>query len=268
MEQQIADEQHRVRLLGAELAHLEAPERIERLSQQYLGLAPIDAKHETARRQPDGDRPPGRRRRRPPRRGPKPTPTPAPRQDRARHHNPNANLRVEGSGAGCGAAVSRIDSAISAIDFPDYREPYGPVQVWRWLAERMWSVERAFERSKTVRPGGGRHAAAHLLRAVDLRAGLRDPGPARHPRRPVRAGAGEAGHSAAALAGARADLTDRNGNLLAIDLTHYGLYLDPREIWDTDEIRRKLPAGLPQAVRSSGWTRRCTAVGANTWPAA
>ena len=48
VEQQITDEQHRVRLLGAELAHLEAPERIERLSQQYLGLAPIDAKHETA----------------------------------------------------------------------------------------------------------------------------------------------------------------------------------------------------------------------------
>jgi cell division protein FtsL len=50
VEQQITEEQHHVRLLGAELAHLEEPARIERLSQDYLGLAPIDPKHET---QPD-----------------------------------------------------------------------------------------------------------------------------------------------------------------------------------------------------------------------
>jgi hypothetical protein len=47
VEQQISEEQRHVRLLSAELAHLEAPGRIERLSEQYLGLAPIDAKHET-----------------------------------------------------------------------------------------------------------------------------------------------------------------------------------------------------------------------------
>ncbi|WP_174301034.1 cell division protein [Caulobacter sp. S45] len=47
VDQQIAETQHRVRLLDAELAHLEAPARIEQLSQQYLGLAPIPAKHET-----------------------------------------------------------------------------------------------------------------------------------------------------------------------------------------------------------------------------
>ena len=47
VDQQITETQHRVRLLDAELAHLEAPARIEQLSQQYLGLAPIPAKHET-----------------------------------------------------------------------------------------------------------------------------------------------------------------------------------------------------------------------------
>ena len=47
VDQQITETQHRVRLLDAELAHLEAPARIELLSQQYLGLAPIPAKHET-----------------------------------------------------------------------------------------------------------------------------------------------------------------------------------------------------------------------------
>ena len=47
VDQQIADTQRRVRLLDAEIAHLETPARIEQLSQQYLGLAPISAKHET-----------------------------------------------------------------------------------------------------------------------------------------------------------------------------------------------------------------------------
>jgi cell division protein FtsI (penicillin-binding protein 3) len=44
---------------------------------------------------------------------------------------------------------------------------------------------------------------------------------------------------------ARADLTDRNGQLLAVDLTHYGVYVDPREIWDTAETQRVLGGALP-----------------------
>lgn len=46
-EMQIADEQHKIRLLHAELAYLEQPSRIERLSEQYLGMAPASGKHET-----------------------------------------------------------------------------------------------------------------------------------------------------------------------------------------------------------------------------
>jgi len=44
---------------------------------------------------------------------------------------------------------------------------------------------------------------------------------------------------------ARADLVDRNGQLLAVDLTHYGVYVDPREIWDTAESQRVLTRALP-----------------------
>ena len=44
---------------------------------------------------------------------------------------------------------------------------------------------------------------------------------------------------------ARADLVDRNGQLLAVDLTHYGVYVDPREIWDTAESERVLTRALP-----------------------
>jgi cell division protein FtsL len=46
IEAQIQDEQKRIRLLNAELAHLDDPARIETLSTQYLGLAPIAAKQE------------------------------------------------------------------------------------------------------------------------------------------------------------------------------------------------------------------------------
>lgn len=46
VERQIAREQSRVRLLRAEVAYLEQPERLERLSREYLGMEPIGAKHE------------------------------------------------------------------------------------------------------------------------------------------------------------------------------------------------------------------------------
>jgi cell division protein FtsI (penicillin-binding protein 3) len=45
---------------------------------------------------------------------------------------------------------------------------------------------------------------------------------------------------------ARAELTDRNGSLLAVDLPHYGLYLNPREVWNRAETRRGLIAALPR----------------------
>ncbi len=44
---QIVQEQRRIRLLRADIAHLEDPGRIERLSTRYLGLAAVDPKHET-----------------------------------------------------------------------------------------------------------------------------------------------------------------------------------------------------------------------------
>ena len=47
-ELQIADEQHKIRLLHAELAYLEQPARIERLSERYLGMMPASGKHETS----------------------------------------------------------------------------------------------------------------------------------------------------------------------------------------------------------------------------
>jgi hypothetical protein len=48
IEDQIVQEQRRVRMLKAEIARLGAPQRVADLSRQYLGLAPGDAKHDIA----------------------------------------------------------------------------------------------------------------------------------------------------------------------------------------------------------------------------
>ena len=48
IEREISTERARARLLRAEVAHLEQPERLERLSREYLGMEPIGAKREVA----------------------------------------------------------------------------------------------------------------------------------------------------------------------------------------------------------------------------
>ena len=45
IDRQIDDEKARIRLLQAEVSHLEEPQRIERLSEDYLGLGPSPLKH-------------------------------------------------------------------------------------------------------------------------------------------------------------------------------------------------------------------------------
>ena len=46
VERQIGAEKARIRLLKAEVSHLEEPARIERLSESYLGMAPVSFKRE------------------------------------------------------------------------------------------------------------------------------------------------------------------------------------------------------------------------------
>jgi cell division protein FtsL len=46
VDRQIDEEKARIRLLQAEVSHLEQPARIERLSEAYLGLAPVSLKRE------------------------------------------------------------------------------------------------------------------------------------------------------------------------------------------------------------------------------
>ncbi|GAA0390174.1 penicillin-binding protein 2 [Brevundimonas terrae] len=56
------------------------------------------------------------------------------------------------------------------------------------------------------------------------------------------------GHSRPMLK--RGDLVDRNGLLLATNIAHYGVYIDPREVWDVNVARRQLLAALPRISKT------------------
>ena len=115
----------------------------------------------------------------------------------------------------------------------------------RWLMERVWGLEHAFERSRASgRPEDDTRIRIFVVLVlfsigfVILTMGAT--------RAALFSDAARAeGGPLAALGAARADLVDRNGKMLAADLLHYGLYIDPREIWDTAETRRTLIAAMP-----------------------
>ena len=124
-------------------------------------------------------------------------------------------------------------------------QAFGGSAISRRFGRWMWGVEHAFERARA----SGRaeddtrvrilfvlalFACGFLVLAVGAtHAALFSDAARQDP-------------SAAPTGASRADLVDRNGQMLAADLLHYGLYLDPREIWDTAETRRGLTAALPE----------------------
>ncbi len=114
----------------------------------------------------------------------------------------------------------------------------------RWVLRLIWHIEHDFERARAE--GGALDDARRRIRFVFLMfcAGFVVLAVCA-----TRAALFPSVERVTALAtpdGARADLVDRNGQLLAVDLPHFGLYFNPAENWDTDEVLRKLPAVLPQ----------------------
>ena len=132
---------------------------------------------------------------------------------------------------------------MSPIDYPHDR-PASPFPAFGWPSRWIWSVERAFERSKSSGKvvDDARLRIFFVLTIFALAFALLG---VRATRAALSGRLGGVSRGAVAMPGSRADLVDRDGRILALDLTHYGLYLDAREIWDSAEIRRRLPAILP-----------------------
>ncbi len=119
------------------------------------------------------------------------------------------------------------------------------VSPWlRWMGEAVWFVEHAFERARAdARPEEDTRVRIFLIRAVFMVVFAALVLGAAH----AALLAPRVGHGASVVAGAlqRADLTDRNGALLATNITHYGLYIDPSEVWDRDAAFRQIRRALP-----------------------
>lgn len=113
----------------------------------------------------------------------------------------------------------------------------------RWLAARMWRLEHAFERARASGKAEDDTRLRIAFVALLFLAGFTVLAiGATHAA--LFSGDGKDEVLAPPAGAARADLVDRNGQMLAADLLHYGLYIDPREIWDAGETRRALLATL------------------------
>ena len=126
-------------------------------------------------------------------------------------------------------------------------EPIGrALSPWlRWAASAVWWVEHAFERARAdARPEEDTRVRIFLVMAVFsvVFVGL-GIGAVHAALFVEKSGVGSAGNPDALI---RADLVDRNGVLLATNITHYGLYIDPAEVWDRALAIRELRRALPR----------------------
>ncbi len=121
----------------------------------------------------------------------------------------------------------------------------GPAQLWRRLVEGMWRVEHAFERARAAdRPVDDTRLRIFLVLCL-FALGFVFVG-AEAGRKALFSGVEFDDLVPPPPAQARADMVDRRGEVLAVDLAHYGLYLDAREVWDTCETRRAILRALPR----------------------
>ena len=116
---------------------------------------------------------------------------------------------------------------------------------WRWLSEAMWRIEHSFGRARAdARPEEDTRVRIFVILSLfsavfvclalgAVNAALLAP----------KGGVGSISHPNAV---ARADMVDRNGALLATNIVHYGLYIDPAEVWDRRAAAARIKRVLPR----------------------
>ncbi|MDC7682535.1 penicillin-binding protein 2 [Asticcacaulis sp. BYS171W] len=121
----------------------------------------------------------------------------------------------------------------------------------QWVADRMWKVEHAFERANAVtgeRLSSARMRIFFILMVMGViyvvLAGFA-----------IKA-AVSGGHGGVDLglpADARADIVDRNGQMLATDISNFDLFIDPTDIMAADRplVKRALIQLLPDVPRDT-----------------
>jgi cell division protein FtsI (penicillin-binding protein 3) len=114
----------------------------------------------------------------------------------------------------------------------------------RWAIDWLWRIEHAFERAKASgRPeDDARVRILVVLAFFAVLFGLIGGGAIFAA---VFSDSGKKGSIASLPLSAKADLVDRNGQLLAANLTHYSLFLDPADVWNRREPRKELLARVP-----------------------
>lgn len=129
--------------------------------------------------------------------------------------------------------------------------PVGDVSMpsWRWVSEAMWRVEHSFGRARAdARPEEDTRVRIFvilcLFSAVFVCLAL---GAVNAALLAPRGGVGSISHPNAV---ARADVVDRNGALLATNIVHYGLYIDPAEVWDRSAAAAQIKRVLPRVPMS------------------
>jgi cell division protein FtsI (penicillin-binding protein 3) len=123
-----------------------------------------------------------------------------------------------------------------------FARPFSPLG--RWIMRRLWWVEHAFERSRASDKAVDDTRLRIFFVSVLFAAGFVT----------LALGAGKAalfspygrgGELLAPMPGARAELTDRNGQIMALDMPRYGLYIDPHEMARRGLVRDALLQALP-----------------------
>ena len=120
--------------------------------------------------------------------------------------------------------------------------PFSPIA--RWIMRRLWWVEHAFERARASDKAVDDTRLRIFFVLALFAAGFVT----------LALGAGKAAlfspyarvaEPITLMPGARAELVDRNGAVLALDLPRYGLYVDPTEMLHKDAVRAALLQALP-----------------------